>query len=187
MSMMRLVSTPRKQACGMTLVELSIVLAIFAGLSSVAIPGIVGGIQRRGVDGASRRLAEDIRLAQSSAITRGMQVRLVAFDQTGTAPNSGLTTDANRANQYRIEMRAGATASWPALTDTPATNANVLTPWKSIAGGFRGVNVIAGNTMAFNSQGFLSGTGSPNVTVTMQGPGGSKSVQTNSIGKATIL
>jgi prepilin-type N-terminal cleavage/methylation domain-containing protein len=186
--MMKLVSVSRRRARGMSIVELSIVMAILASLSSIAIPGILGGIQRRGVDGASRRLAEDIRLAQSSAITRGMQVRLVAFDQTGTAPNSGYTTDPTRANQYRIEMRAGATATWPTLADSPASNANVLTHWKDLGGSYRGVNVTAGNTVAFNSQGFLTGSGTPlNITVTMAGPGGTKSVQTNPIGKATIL
>jgi prepilin-type N-terminal cleavage/methylation domain-containing protein len=177
----------RKRPRGMTIVELSITVVILASLTSIAIPGILGGIHRRGVDGAARRLAEDIRLAQSSAITRGMQVRLVAFDQTGTAPSSGWTTDPSKANLYRIEMRAGAAAVWPDPTDTPGSNANVLTPWKDLSGYYRGVSVTAGNTVTFNSQGFLSGSGTPlNIAITVTGPGGTKTVQTNPIGKATI-
>lgn len=185
---MKLMGISRKSPRGMTIVELSITVAILASLTSIALPGILGGIQRRGVDGASRRLAEDVRLAQSSAITRGMQVRLVAFDQTGTALNSGFGTDPSKANLYRIEMRAGATAVWPDLADSSASNANVLTPWKDLSGNYRGVTVTAGNTVTFNSQGFLTGSGMPlNITITVTGPGGTKSVQTNPIGKATIL
>ena len=185
---MKLMGISRKSPRGMTVIEVSITVAIVASLTSIAIPGILGGIQRRGVDGASRRLAEDIRLAQSNALTRGMQVRLVAFDQTGTAPNSGFETDPSKANLYRIEMRAGSTAVWPVLADSPATKANVLTPWKDISGAYRGVTVTAGNTVTFNSQGFPTGTGMPlNITIAVTGPGGTKSVQTNPIGKATIL
>ena len=49
---MKLMGIARKSPRGMTIVELSITVAILASLTSIAIPGILGGIQRRGVDGA---------------------------------------------------------------------------------------------------------------------------------------
>lgn len=170
---------------GVNIIELAIAVSIVGILAALAIPGIVGGIQRSGVDGASRRLAEDIRLAQSNAITRGAQTRVVAFDQNGVAQNSGSPTDATKANMYRIELRAGASAAWPALSDTPGSNVNVLTTWNDIGGQYRGVAVTTGNTLLFNSQGFLTNSAVP-LNIVVQGSGGTKTVQTSVIGKATI-
>lgn len=172
---------------GINIVELAIAVSILGILSAIAIPGIVGGVQRSGVDGASRRLAEDIRLAQSSAITRGVQARVIAFDQAGTAPNPGSSsvTDTTKKNMYRIEVRSGATASWPALTDNPGTNANVLTVWQDLGNQYRGVAVTTGNILIFNSQGFLANS-AVSLNIVVQGSGGTKTVQTSVIGKATI-
>ncbi len=169
---------------GFNIVELFIVIMIIAVVSGIAIPGILGGIQRAGVDGASRRLAEDIRLAQSNALTRGAQARLVAFDRSGAAPNSGYSTDASKANMYRIEVRSGPSASWPTLGDSPATNANVLTPWNDLGKNYGGVQVTTADTVAFNSQGFPNSASAINLV--LAGPGGTRTVQTSVIGKATI-
>lgn len=169
---------------GFNIIELTIVVAIFAIVAAIAIPGIVGGIQRRGSDGASRRLAEDIRQTQSQALTRGAQSRVVIFDQAGSAPGSAFATDTSKANRYRIEIRLSAAAAWPTLTDNPGSNANVLTVWNDLAQ-FGGVRVITGNTMIFNSQGFLASSATPQ-NVSLQGPDGVKTVQTSVIGKVTI-
>ncbi len=172
---------------GMTLVELLTGLIILTVLTAVGMPGILGSIQRTGVDGASRRLAEDIRRAQSNALTRGVQARLIVFDQTGVVPTTPTpTNDSTKANMYRIEIRSGAAASWPALTDTPGSNANVLTAWSDLGGQYRGVWVDTGNVVLFNSIGGLINTTVP-ATIVVQGAGGTRSIQTNAIGKATIL
>jgi prepilin-type N-terminal cleavage/methylation domain-containing protein len=172
---------------GMTALELVTVLAILAILSGIAIPGILGGIHRTGVDGASRRLAEDIRLAQSNALTRGMQARLIAFDQTGTAQNPGLSaiTDTTKRNMYRIELRSGPSVSWPALSDNPGNNSSVLTVWNDLGRDYRGVALTAGNALIFNTQGFLINSAAA-LDITLQGSGGTRTVQTSVIGKATI-
>jgi type II secretory pathway pseudopilin PulG len=170
----------------MTLIEIVTVLVMMGIFAAIAIPGILGSIQRAGVDGASRRLAEDIRLAQSSALTRGAQARLIVFDQTGTVPTSPAITDSARANRYRVEIRSSASASWPALTDTPGSNPNVLTEWHDIGSQYRGVAVITGSAVGFNSIGGLTNSTIP-ATIVLQGTGGTRTVQINLIGKATIL
>jgi prepilin-type N-terminal cleavage/methylation domain-containing protein len=178
-----------REAKGLTLIELIITVSILGIMAFVAMPGILGGIQRAGVNGASRQLTEDIRLTMSNALTRGVQARLVLFDQTGQAlnPNPGGTTlnDVTKANKYRIEVRTSPSASWPAVSDTLGGNTNVLTEWKDIAQDYRGVRVTTGNTVQFNSNGFLTVTANQDVAV--QGSGGTKTVRTSPIGKATII
>jgi len=184
---MRKLGRTGEQPAGMTMVELATAVMMLGILAAIAIPGILGGIQRTGVDGASRQLAEDIRLAQSNALTRGAQARLIVFDQTGVVPTSPSTiTDTTKANKYRVELRSSASASWPALTDTPGGNPNVLTVWNDIASQYRGVAVTTGNAVIFNSLGGLTNSTIP-ATIVLQGQGGAKTVQTNLIGKATIL
>jgi len=176
-----------KRSPGMTLVEFVVTIGIIGVLAGVAIPGILGSIQRRGVDGASRRLTEDIRLAQSTALTRGVQARLVVFDETGTAPNlpaTGTLSDATKANKYRIEIRTSATAAWPGLSDLPGASSNVITEWNDIASNYRGVVVTTGNTVVFNSMGGLVNSSAPSIV--LEGTGGTRTVQTNLIGRATV-
>jgi prepilin-type N-terminal cleavage/methylation domain-containing protein len=179
--------TVSKLSRGMTLVEFVVTIGIIGVLAGVAIPGILGGIQRRGVDGASRRLTEDIRLAQSTALTRGVQARLVVFDETGTAPNlpaTGNLSDSTKANKYRIETRTSATASWPSLTALPGPSSNVITEWNDIAANYRGVVVNTGNTVVFNSMGGLVNGSAPSIVLV--GTGGTRTIQTNLIGRATV-
>ncbi len=184
---MKALKESRNTPGGVTALELVIVLAILGILAGIAIPGILGGIYRTGVDGASRRLAEDIRLAQSNALTRGAQARLIAFDQNGTAQNPGLSaiTDTTKRNMYRIELRSGPSVSWPALSDTPGNNSNILTVWNDLANDYRGVVVTAGNALIFNTQGFILNSAAA-LNITLQGSGGTRTVQTSVIGKATI-
>ncbi|HEX9897733.1 MAG TPA: type II secretion system protein [Candidatus Methylomirabilis sp.] len=171
---------------GMTLVELAITIVILGILSAIAVPGILGSIHRTGVDGASRQLTEDIRLAQSNAITRGAQTRLIVFDQSGSVPDPGNLSDPTKANKYRIELRTGPSALWPTLNDNPSTNPNVLTVWQDLGNQYRGVSVTTSSALLFNSQGFLVNTSAP-VNTVLQGPGGTKTVQTTAIGKAAVL
>ena len=172
---------------GMTLVELVVTIGIIGVLAGVAIPGILGSIQRRGVDGASRRLTEDIRLAQSTALTRGVQARLVVFNDTGTAlnlPATGNLSDSTKANKYRVEIRTSTSAAWPGLSDLPGPNSNALTEWNDIPSNYRAVRVTTGNTVVFNSMGGLDNGSAPSIV--LEGTGGTRTVQTNLIGRATI-
>jgi Tfp pilus assembly protein FimT len=171
---------------GVTVIELLTVMITLAIIAAIGMPEVMAGIRRTGVDGASRRLADDIRLAQSTALSRGLQARLIAFNDSGVAANPGSAdiTDATKANMYRIEVRPSPTASWPALTDD-TTSGGVVTVWSRVAADYRGVSIGTGNTVVFNSQGFLINSTSP-LNIVLQGAGGTKTVQTSVIGKATI-
>ncbi|HSB82367.1 MAG TPA: hypothetical protein VLM91_26630 [Candidatus Methylomirabilis sp.] len=177
----------RNDPPGFSAVEMIITVGMLGALAAIAIPGILGGIERAGVDGASRLLADDIRLAQSHAISRGGQTRLLVFDSSGVAQVPGGTniTDTSKINSYRIEIRYSPTASWPSINDNVGTNANVLTAWQNLGSLYRGVNVTTSNVLIFSTLGGLvnSTTVLNNV---LQGSAGTRTIQTNVIGKATI-
>ncbi|MEI8192207.1 MAG: hypothetical protein WCI75_21075, partial [candidate division NC10 bacterium] len=155
--------------------------------------GILGGILRSGVDGAVRRISEDLRLTQSTAISEGIQTRLLVFNNSGQAHDHGGSpsgtlniTNAALANKYRIERRTSVLASWPAVTDNRGTNPNVLTEWNDIPLQYRGVTIDFACTVVFNSQGFqvTSATGLRTVRVT--GSGGTKTVSISNIGRVSF-
>ncbi len=175
----------RTRSAGVTLTDLATVISIVGTLSAIGMPGILGGINRAGVDSASIRLTEDIRLAQSTALTRGAQARLIIFDQTGAVPAPTNITDTTKANMYRIELRTGDSAPWPAISDNPGNNPNVLTVWNDLGTQYRGTAVTTGNAVVFNSQGFLGNSVVP-LNIVVSGAGGTRTVQTSVIGKATI-
>jgi prepilin-type N-terminal cleavage/methylation domain-containing protein len=187
-------SWKRNDPPGFNVVELLIAMSIMGLIVGIGLPGIIGGIQRTGVDGAARRLAQDLRLAQAAALTRGVQARLIAFNQAGEAPRgataagdncSTSVTDSTHANMYRIETRSSAGADWPPLTADTGGNSNVLTVWNKLGSDYKGVSITTGNTICFSSQGSLAYSTST-LSIVAQGPGGTKVVQTNVIGRSQI-
>ena len=64
------------------MVELTLVIAILAVVSAVAIPRFSAAQNRGRVEAAARRLAADLELARATAIARGAEVRVV-FDSAG--------------------------------------------------------------------------------------------------------
>lgn len=179
---------------GFNAIELLIAMGIMGLIIAIGLPGIIGGIHRTGVDAAGHRLADDIRLAQATALTQGVQARLIAFDQTGVAPRGATAaadncassvTDTTHANMYRIETRSSAGADWPALTADLGADINVLTAWSRLSADYKGVSITTGNTVCFNSQGFLAYSASA-LNIVAQGPGGTKKVQTNVIGRSQL-
>lgn len=178
---------------GLTTIELVIVVSILGVMSAVAMPGIIGSILRTGADGAARQVADDLRLTQNTAISEGVQTRLLIFTNSGQAHDHGGTssgtlslTNSAYKNKYRIERRTSALASWPAVTDTRGTNVNVLTEWKDLVQEFRNVSVDYACTLVFNSQGFqvTSATGLRSIRVVGQGV--TRYLYVSSIGKVTL-
>ncbi len=172
-------------ARGVSLVEVVTAMAISAILAGISLPNMLNVIQSYSADGAARQVMADLRYAQTQAISRGMQARLVIFNANGVATGSGYANDATRANTYRLEARLTGGA-WPAVSDTPATNANVLTPWQDLAHDYR-QGVTQANAVAFTSRGSLQNSAAA-LTIALQTlpAGRAHTVATNPTGKVTI-
>jgi type IV fimbrial biogenesis protein FimT len=69
---------------GVTLVEVSIVLAVLGIVMTSAAPGMQGLIDTRRLDGAATQLASDLQFVRSMAVARNQPVRL-SFHTTSTA------------------------------------------------------------------------------------------------------
>lgn len=170
---------------GFTMAELLMGMSISAILTGVSMPSMLNMIQHYRADAAPRQLMADLRFAQSQAIARGMQARLVIFDANGQATGAGYT-DATKANRYRVEARPSG-GSWPALADTMATNGNVLTEWLDLAADYRQA-VTQANAVAFTSRGSLQNSTASLDTVLQTAPGGAaRTVRTNPAGRVEIL
>lgn len=150
--------SPRRPRCwreaGYTATELLLVLVLMGVVLVVAIPGIQSTLTSYRVHEARRQIASDLRLAQSIAVSRGQFARV--------------RMDATLPNGYRLE-RSPDNVTWPALADTTATNAAVLSQWKNLAVTYPGVAMAAPTTVAFSPRGFLAGGGGP-VSLTLQVP-----------------
>jgi len=139
---------------GMTSVEFLISTVMLGILCATAVPGILGSTHHTGVNRASRRLTEDLRLAQSNGITRGAQTGFIVFDQSGVVPDPGNFNDPIKANKYRIELQTARAASWPSLINHPSTDPKVVTVWKDTDSEYRGVCMTTGSPLVFNPRGF---------------------------------
>ncbi len=175
----------RRAAAGYSALELVVGMAISAILAGISMPNMLHVIQSYAADGAARQVMADLRYAQTQAVARGMQARLVIFDANGVATGSGYANDAARANTYRLEARPTGGA-WPAVADTPATNASVLTPWQDLAHDYR-QRVTQANAVAFTSRSSLQNSAAT-LTIGLQTlpAGRGHTVATNPTGKVTI-
>ncbi len=174
-----------RNAAGYTVVELMMGMAISGIMTAVSMPSMLDTIQRYRADAAPRQVMADLRFAQSHAISRGMQARLVIFDAAGQATGAGYT-DATKANQYRVEARPSGGA-WPALADTMASNASVLTPWTDLGADYRQA-VTQANAVAFTSRGSLQNSAATLSILLQTTPGGAaRTVRTNPAGQLEIL
>lgn len=66
---------PTRQA-GVTLVEITVALAIVAIVIGLAVPSLASAIERRRLEGAAAQLETDLQLARSEAVARGESVRV---------------------------------------------------------------------------------------------------------------
>ena len=177
-------------AAGYTALELAVGVAITGILAGISLPNLVGTIQRYQGDAAPRQLMGDLRYAQSQAIARGMEARVVIFDSAGqaTIPGGANLTDTTKANRYRVEVRPTGGA-WPALTDTMATNGNVLSEWLDLARDYR-QSVTQANAVVFTSRGSLQNSASSlNIVLRGGSPSGvsSRTVRSHPSGQVEIL
>ena len=88
--------TGKRRQHGLTLLELAIVVAITAIVAATAAPSFTALIDARRLDSAATRLAADIQLARSEAISRNQALRLSLFTGTGAScwiVHSGASAD----------------------------------------------------------------------------------------------
>ncbi len=173
------------KAAGYTLMEIAICSSIAAVMTGISMPAMMNTIQTYRADGAPRQLMGDLRYAQSQAIARGMEARVVIYSATGVATGSGYATDATQANRYRVEARPTGGA-WPAATDSMATNANVLSAWLDLGRDYR-QTVTTANAVVFTSRGSLQNSAASLNIVMATAGGRTRTVRTHPSGLVEIL
>jgi len=103
--------TGKRRQHGLTLLELAIVVAITAIVAATAAPSFTALIDARRLDSAATRLAADIQLARSEAITRNQPLRLSLFTGTGVScwiVHSGAAADCRCGDGAGAMCSAGA-------------------------------------------------------------------------------
>lgn len=174
----------RRKPAGYTLIEMIMGVILMAIMAGISMPAMLMLIQRYRADAAPRQVMADLRFAQSQAIARGMQARLVIFNAVGQA--TGTTyVDTAKANQYRVEARPTGGA-WPALSDTVASNANVLSEWVDLGTSYR-QSVTQANAVAFTSRGSLQSVSSLSIVLQTMPAGAVRTVRTHPGGQVEVL
>lgn len=131
---MRLRGTAGAGRCarGFTTLEIIIVLVIAVIVSVIAMPNLLGNIQRYRVRGGADQVMSELRRAQSLAMTSGARHRVAVADCTaGPSP----------CKRYRLEREAA--GSWPTSADGTGTNANVLSEWVDLQQVYRSTRIAS--------------------------------------------
>ena len=173
------------KTAGYTLLELSVVASITMVMAGVSLPAMATMTARYRADAAPRQLMGDLRFAQSQAISRGMEARVVIYTATGVATGSGNANTAAWANRYRVEARPTGGA-WPAATATMATNGNVLSEWLDLGRDYN-QSVTTANAVVFTSRGSLQNSPTSLNIVMSTGGGSTRTVRTHPSGLVEIL
>jgi type IV fimbrial biogenesis protein FimT len=144
----------RQRACGVSLLEACIVLAIAAVLAAMAVPSFSAALQRRAVQAAASQFEFDVHEARMQALSRSQRVR-IRFAADGrcyvvhTGPAGGCTCEGGGPPRCDASAEVLKAESW-------ALDA--------------GVRVLASvPATAFDP---VHGTASPAVTVRVAGPDG---------------
>ncbi len=77
------IATARRHQSGVSLVESLIVLSIAAVLAGTTVPGFMGALERRQLEGSAAQLETDLQLARSAAVAANRSVR-ISFGQDAT-------------------------------------------------------------------------------------------------------
>ena len=121
---------PPCAACGASLVESTIVLAVAGVLAAIAVPHLGPAIARQRLESAASQLATDLQLLRSEAIARNESLRLSVYAAEGASCyliHTGARADC-RCDATSASCSGGAvalkTVRWPA-SDRVNLTANV--------------------------------------------------------------
>ena len=158
---MRVSQMLRKRQSGFTLIEMMIVIAVFAIVAAIAIPNFMSWLPGMRLNGAARQVMGDLMAARMNAVKQNNEFK-VFFNSPG-------------ANQYQI------------LDDddndgTADTGEAITTPAKNIQDNYPDVTVSSTNNPIFFPRG--TATGLP--TVTLQNSSGTKTVTVSIAGRVKI-
>ena len=158
---MRVSQMLRKRQSGFTLIEMMIVIAVFAIVAAIAIPNFMSLLPGMRLNGAARQVMGDLMAARMNAVKQNNEFK-VFFNSPG-------------ANQYQI------------LDDddndgTADTGEAITTPAKNIQDNYPDVTVSSTNNPIFFPRG--TATGLP--TVTLQNSSGTKTVTVSIAGRVKI-
>src|SRR3990172_8908614 len=117
---------PSMRERGITLLQVLVGAAVVAILAAISLPAFLLAMQNFRFRGAVDQVVGDIRRARALAVTQGTY-------------EGGFHVSAS-PRQFRIERRITG-GLWPADTDTPSSNANVITLWQNISTLYLGVTV----------------------------------------------
>lgn len=122
------------------MIETLVALAIGGLILLVAVPALTTVVDRSRLDIATRQLANDLRTAQSRAITTGWEYKLVGF---GSASSSAMR------NRYRLLGRRTTTVAWPLDTDSPFTSTTQMAgSWNDLSLINSDLQIVPGGTGA---------------------------------------
>ncbi|MBI4537842.1 MAG: hypothetical protein HY712_07790 [candidate division NC10 bacterium] len=154
-------------AGGFTTLEILIVVAIVVVVALVAMPNIMGTIQRYRLRSGADQVMSDLRQIQTLAMTKGVRHRLTVSDcASGPTP----------CKRYRLERQASGV--WPLATS--GSGGDVLSEWvdlQSLFGGIRLKSLADGSSgssldsVVFDARGASVTAATPynpiNVTITI--------------------
>jgi type IV fimbrial biogenesis protein FimT len=145
----------KQRQCGLSLLELAIVVAIFAIVGATAVPSFTAAVDARRLDAAATRLAADLQFVRGEALARNRSLRLSVrsgVDATCWIVHTGIPADCSCA-------AAAATCSGDAL----AIKSVALPSSERVA--------VTGNvtSIVFDP---LHGTSTPTGTLRLTGAGG---------------
>jgi type IV fimbrial biogenesis protein FimT len=173
---------PTRLRCGLTMIEVLVTLAIAAILISVAVPSMLGFLDRQRVISITAEIVTDLRLARSETVKRNQAIEM-SFDGDGAQTCYVIHTTDTATGDCRCTRAAGAVC-----VDGGGLPVANLTDLKTVQIP-RGQRVtVASNRVDYK---FRAPSGMPETTDGMQvdvsSPrGGQLRVTTNAVGRPTV-